>query len=70
MQYVTSNKVCEHFLQAVEKRVYGWMWVCPNGYQCQFRHCLPEGYVFKQEQQEVKKPIDDEDSKLVEKIDS
>lgn len=42
-----SSKVCKHFVEAVEKRVYGWMWVCPNGHNCQFRHCLPPGYVFK-----------------------
>lgn len=23
-------KVCKHFLDAIEKNLYGWFWVCPN----------------------------------------
>lgn len=23
--------VCKHFLDAIEKSLYGWFWVCPNG---------------------------------------
>lgn len=70
MQFVTSNKVCSHFLQAVENRVYGWMWQCPNGVKCQYRHCLPEGYVFQgQQQEESKKVADTDDSLLMDKID-
>lgn len=49
-------------MDAVERRVYGWMWVCPNGHQCQFRHCLPQGYVFKAKEKPVEKkgPTEDE----------
>lgn len=38
------------------------MWVCPNGHQCQFRHCLPQGYVFKAKEKPVEKkgPTEDE----------
>ena len=33
---------CKDFLQAVEKNLYGFNWVCPNGGEkCIYRHCLP-----------------------------
>ncbi|CAI5932978.1 unnamed protein product [Closterium sp. NIES-65] len=33
--------VCKHFLEAVEKKQYGWFWVCPNGGKdCMYRHVL------------------------------
>lgn len=39
---------CKHFLDAVEKRLYGWFWVCPGGgNDCKYRHALPPGYVLK-----------------------
>lgn len=45
---VTTDQICKHFFDAVEKRQYGWFWECPNGGdKCIYRHCLPEGYVLK-----------------------
>ncbi|CAN1142888.1 Zinc finger CCCH domain-containing protein 11 [Linum perenne] len=42
------SSVCKHFLDAVEKKQYGWFWVCPNGgKECQYRHALPPGYILK-----------------------
>ncbi|GJP32805.1 hypothetical protein CLOM_g193 [Closterium sp. NIES-68] len=51
-EYKNANKpteiVCKHFLDAVEKKQYGWFWVCPNGGKdCMYRHALPPGYVLK-----------------------
>lgn len=41
-------QVCKYFLDAVEKKQYGWFWVCPNGgKECHYRHALPPGYVLK-----------------------
>jgi len=41
-------QVCKHFLQAIEKGLYGWFWTCPNGGdKCIYRHALPPGFVFK-----------------------
>lgn len=41
-------QVCKYFLEAVEKKQYGWFWVCPNGGKdCHYRHALPPGYVLK-----------------------
>lgn len=38
--------VCKFFIEAVEKRQYGWFWQCPNGGKnCQYRHALPPGFV-------------------------
>ena len=50
-----TDKICKNFLEAVEKKTYGWLWMCPNGHNCVFSHCLPKGYVFKSQKKEVKK---------------
>ncbi|MCO5592899.1 hypothetical protein L7F22_046903 [Adiantum nelumboides] len=43
-----TDIVCKYFLDAVEKKQYGWFWVCPNGGKdCHYRHALPPGYVLK-----------------------
>lgn len=43
-----TDIVCKHFLDAIERSLYGWFWVCPNGGTiCKYRHALPPGYVFK-----------------------
>jgi hypothetical protein len=39
-----SNIICKFFLDAVQKKVYGWKWECPNGDNCHYKHCLPQGY--------------------------
>ncbi len=39
--------VCRYFLDALEKRKYGWKWKCPNGDACIYRHCLPPGFILK-----------------------
>ncbi len=39
-----SNIICKFFLDAVQKKVYGWKWECPNGEECHYKHCLPKGY--------------------------
>lgn len=44
-----TEKVCRNFLDAVEKKIYGWFWVCPNGHSCIYRHCLPPGFVLASE---------------------
>eukprot|EP00916_Digyalum_oweni_P024493 GHVL01040483.1.p1 GENE.GHVL01040483.1~~GHVL01040483.1.p1 ORF type:complete len:346 (+),score=99.05 GHVL01040483.1:41-1078(+) len=46
---VPTDIVCKFFLEAVEKKVYGWFWQCPNGDKCKYRHHLPPGYVLKKE---------------------
>ncbi|OMO81060.1 hypothetical protein COLO4_23774 [Corchorus olitorius] len=68
--------VCKYFLEAVEKKQYGWFWVCPNGGKdCHYRHALPPGYVLKsqmkallEEESEkipVEEEIENERSKLI-----
>lgn len=42
-----TDIVCRFFIDAVEKRQYGWFWQCPNGKDCKYRHALPPGYVLK-----------------------
>ncbi|XP_075251595.1 zinc finger CCCH domain-containing protein 15 homolog [Convolutriloba macropyga] len=56
-----TDIVCKYFLEAVEKKLYGWFWQCPNGGNaCKYRHALPEGYVLKNQ----KKDDDDEEQKI------
>eukprot|EP01066_Platyproteum_vivax_P012645 Platyproteum_vivax@DN5741_c0_g1_i1.p1 len=43
----STDIICKHFLDAVEKRLYGWFWSCPNGELCKYRHFLPLGYTLK-----------------------
>lgn len=59
--------VCKYFLEAVEKKQYGWFWVCPNGGKdCHYRHALPPGYILKSqmkallEEESDRLPIEDE----------
>ncbi|KAL9239270.1 hypothetical protein vseg_013609 [Gypsophila vaccaria] len=54
--------VCKHFLDAVERKQYGWFWVCPNGGKsCQYRHALPPGYVLKSQ---MKALLEEESDKM------
>lgn len=67
--------VCKYFLDAVEKKQYGWFWVCPNGgKECHYRHALPPGYVLKSqmktllEEEAEKIPIEEEIEKQRAKV--
>ena len=48
-----TNIICKFFLEAVEKRQYGWFWSCPNGRDCKYRHALPPGYVLPSQMKEL-----------------
>jgi hypothetical protein len=46
----------------VEKKQYGWFWVCPNGgKECRYRHALPPGYVLKSQ---MKALLEEESQKV------
>lgn len=64
-----TEKVCKHFLEAVEKRQYGWAWKCPNGFDCIFRHALPEGYQLERDKK-VERVVKITDDEVIEEIDS
>jgi len=56
-----TDIVCKYFLDAVEKKQYGWFWSCPNGgKECHYRHALPPGYVLKSQ---MKALLEEESSK-------
>ncbi|KAB2604300.1 zinc finger CCCH domain-containing protein 11-like [Pyrus ussuriensis x Pyrus communis] len=62
-----TDIICKYFLEAVEKKQYGWFWVCPNGGKnCHYRHALPPRYVLKSqmkallEEESEKIPIEEE----------
>ncbi|CAI5439500.1 unnamed protein product [Caenorhabditis angaria] len=66
----TIDIVCKYFIDAVEVNKYGWFWECPNGGdKCQYKHCLPEGYVLKKDRKAMDAQKEDEISieELVEK---
>lgn len=48
-----TDIICKYFLDAVEKRQYGWFWQCPNGKTCKYRHALPPGYVLKSQMKQL-----------------
>jgi len=50
----TTSIVCKFFLDAIEKERYSWKWMCPNGMECIYRHCLPPGFVMKKKGDEKK----------------
>lgn len=57
-----TDIVCKHFLDAVEKKQYGWFWVCPNGGKnCHYRHALPPGYILKSQ---MKALLEEESNKI------
>ncbi|KAG6728479.1 hypothetical protein I3842_02G174900 [Carya illinoinensis] len=57
-----TDIVCKYFLEAVEKRQYGWFWACPNGGKdCHYRHALPPGYVLKSQ---MKALLEEETEKI------
>lgn len=63
----TTEKVCKFFLTAVEKKNYGWFWVCPNGHSCIYRHCLPPGFVLAADLAKADEIVDE--TPLEEKLD-
>lgn len=43
-QKTSTDKVCKHFVSAIEDGKYGWFWTCPNGGdKCMYKHALPPG---------------------------
>ena len=66
-----SEITCSHFIEAVEKNVYGWLWECGNGGdKCVYTHALPPGYVLQRDKKDGGKKDDDdyEDEKTIEEI--
>ncbi|MCE0481801.1 hypothetical protein HAX54_039873 [Datura stramonium] len=55
-----TDIVCIYFLEAVEKKQYGWFWVCPNG-DCHFRHALSPEYILKSQ---MKALLEEETEKM------
>lgn len=46
-----TDIICKHFLDAIEKRLYGYFWNCPDekpGQPCKYRHALPPGFILKE----------------------
>ncbi|XP_026733734.1 zinc finger CCCH domain-containing protein 15 homolog [Trichoplusia ni] len=52
-QRPTTDIICRHFLEAVEKSKYGWFWECPSGSKCIYRHALPPGFVLKRDKKKL-----------------
>ncbi|VVC95808.1 zinc finger CCCH domain-containing protein 15 homolog [Leptidea sinapis] len=52
-QRPTTEIICKHFIDAVEKSKYGWFWECPSGTKCIYRHALPPGFVLKRDKKKM-----------------
>jgi hypothetical protein len=63
-----TDIVCKFFIDAVEKRQYGWFWQCPNGKECKYRHALPPGYVLKSQMKALLEEEAANVSKIVKRI--
>ena len=51
-----TDITCQHFIEAVEKNLYGWLWACPNGEdKCVYTHALPPGYVLQRDKADIEK---------------
>lgn len=51
-----SKDVCPNYLAACKKREIGWGFKCPQEEKtgfCEFRHCLPPGYVIEEKKKKV-----------------
>ncbi|KAK6590970.1 hypothetical protein RS030_111828 [Cryptosporidium xiaoi] len=65
----STDIICKHFLSAVEKKQYGWFWVCPEGGDsCKYRHCLPKGYVIKEVESDDIGDLGEDEETLEERI--
>lgn len=51
----TTDIICKHFIDAVEKSKYGWFWSCPSGESCIYRHALPPGFTLKKDKKKDEK---------------
>ena len=64
-----TDITCVHFIEAVEKNVYGWNWECPNGVKCVYVHALPVGFVLEREKKDLAKAReDDEEEQTIEEL--
>jgi hypothetical protein len=51
-----TDITCTHFVEAVEKGIYGWLWDCPNGEdKCVYTHALPPGYILEKDKKDLEK---------------
>lgn len=67
-----TDITCSHFINAVEKDLYGWLWECPNGGEkCVYTHALPPGYVLNKDKKDAAQLAlenDEDEMTLEEKI--
>jgi len=63
----STDIICKHFLEAVEKSKYGWFWSCPSGAGCIYRHALPPGFVLKKDKKKDDKKSEISLEDLIEK---
>lgn len=61
-----TDITCSHFVDAVEKNLYGWLWECPNGGdKCVYTHALPPGYVLQRDKKDAEKArLEDQDDEM------
>lgn len=55
-----EKPVCKHYIDALKTGKHNPKWVCPNGNACGGKHSPPEGYILKEEADEIN-PITQEE---------
>ncbi|KAH9387195.1 uncharacterized protein NEMAJ01_2091 [Nematocida major] len=48
-----EKPVCKHYIDALKTGKYNPKWTCPNGNACAGKHSPPEGYILKEEAEEI-----------------
>jgi hypothetical protein len=62
---IRTDITCTHFVEAVEKNLYGWLWECPNGGdKCVYTHALPAGYVLNRDKADAAKAREEDDDEM------
>lgn len=55
-----EKPVCKHYIDALKAGRHNPKWVCPNGNSCSGKHSPPEGYILKEEADEINPISQDE----------
>ncbi|KAI5192339.1 hypothetical protein NEMIN01_1953 [Nematocida minor] len=48
-----EKPVCKHYIDALKTGKHNPKWVCPNGNACSGKHSPPEGYILREEAEEI-----------------
>jgi hypothetical protein len=56
-----TSIICKYFVDAVQRKIYGLKWECPNGDECHYKHCLPKGFIIRTKEDKIQEEMAMED---------